>query len=164
MLKSVRAKSFRRKPGQIVRIDLGQGYCSYARVLNEPLLAFHDVQYSAAQEVSLEEVIGSPVAFTLFVMNYAITRGRWPIIGRVDLSPELQVPPAFVKQDAFTGKLSIYQTLPELAPHYERAATANECIGLEVAAVWEPEHVEDRLRDHFAGKPNIWVESLKVIE
>ena len=28
------------------------------------------------------------------------------------------------------------------------------------AAVWDPQHVEDRLRDHFAGLPNKWVQSL----
>lgn len=27
--------------------------------------------------------------------------------------------------------------------------------------VWSPEHVEDRLRDHFAGRPNKWEESLR---
>ena len=57
--------------------------------------------------------------------------------------------------------MSIYQEVPELAPLYERLAIAEECVGLERAAVWEPEHVEDRLRDHFAGRSNRWVESLK---
>jgi hypothetical protein len=37
-----------------------------------------------------------------------------------------------------------------------------DCVGLERAAVWEPEHIEDRLRDHFNGIKNIWEESLKI--
>lgn len=164
MLESATVKIIRRRPGQIVRVELGQGTCSYARVLNEPLVAFYDLLFGASQKTSLEEVISSPVAFTLMVMNHAITRGRWPVIGRVSLSPELQVPPAFCKQDAATGRLSVYQEVPELAPHYERLAKAGECSGLEAAAVWEPEHVEDRLRNHFAGEPNKWVEQLKVTE
>jgi len=48
-----------------------------------------------------------------------------------------------------------------LAGHIRQASRA-ECEGLERCAVWEPEHVEDRLRDHFAGKPNVWVESLRL--
>jgi hypothetical protein len=28
--------------------------------------------------------------------------------------------------------------------------------------VWAAEHVEDRLRDHYAGRPNQWVESLRI--
>lgn len=164
MLESATLKTVRRRSGQIVRVELGQGTCSYARVLNEPLIAFYDLHCDTTQEVSLEEIVSSTVAFTLMVMNHAITRGRWPVIGRVGLSAELQVPPAFCKQDAATGRLSIYQEVPKLAPHYERPAKPGECLGLEAAAVWEPEHVEDRLRDHFAGEPNKWVEQLKVTE
>jgi len=164
MLESATLKRVRRRPGQIVRVELGQGTCSYARVLNEPLVTFYDLLCGTTQEVSLEEVMSSPVAFTLMVMNHPITRGRWPVIGRVSLPPELKVPPAFCMQDSATGRLSIYQEVPELAPHYERPAKAGECAGLEAAAVWEPEHVEDRLRDHFAGEPNKWVEQLKVTE
>lgn len=43
-----------------------------------------------------------------------------------------------------------------------RRATKMACEGLERAAVWEPEHVEERLRDLYVGKPNIWVEQLKI--
>ncbi|WP_448115483.1 hypothetical protein [Mesorhizobium amorphae] len=35
-------------------------------------------------------------------------------------------------------------------------------IGLECAAVWDPEHVVDRLRDPADGRPNKWVERLAV--
>lgn len=43
-------------------------------------------------------------------------------------------------------------------------ATKEECSGLERSAVWEPEHVEDRLIDHFENRPNKWVESLKITD
>jgi len=43
-----------------------------------------------------------------------------------------------------------------------RKGTRKESQGLEAAAVWEPEHIEDRLRDHFDGKPNKWLESLRI--
>jgi hypothetical protein len=32
--------------------------------------------------------------------------------------------------------------------------------GLEKAAIWAPEHVEDRIADHFAARPNKWLKSL----
>lgn len=44
----------------------------------------------------------------------------------------------------------------------EEPASRQELEGLEVAAVWDPEHVEDRLRDHFSGRPNKWVESIRL--
>lgn len=37
-----------------------------------------------------------------------------------------------------------------------------EVEGLERLAVWDPEHVEDRIRDHYNGVQNIWVESLRL--
>lgn len=151
----------RRIPGQIVEIGLGQGKKSYARVLNEPLFAFYDKIYDASNELNPSQMIELPVAFKIDVMNSAVTTGRWPVIGRIDLSPDLEEVAKFCKQDIVTGALFIYQEVPDLAPYFERPATIEECEGLEVAAVWDAEHVEDRLRDHFAGRPNKWVEQLR---
>jgi hypothetical protein len=52
------------------------------------------------------------------------------------------------------GRLTIY-LLGDIRP-----AKRKECVGLECCAVWDPEHVEDRLKDHFAGIPNKWVQSM----
>jgi hypothetical protein len=155
-----RAKTRRREPGQIVRIDLGDGTHSFAHVLAEPLIAFYDKAYQG-EEPAPEVIAALPVAFTLMVMNHAITKCRWPVVGKVTPRSSINLTPPFCKQDVITGVFSIYQELPELAPFYERPAEIGECLGLETAAVWEPQHVEDRLRDHFAGRPNLWVESLK---
>jgi len=158
--RSDKRKNVRRLPGQIVRIDLGDGLHGYGLVLREPLIAFFD-KPCAAGEACPDEIANLPVAFTLMVMNDAVTKGRWPVAGRTAIPPGLEAPPRFCLQDSVTGKLSIYHEVPELAPHYERPARTDECRGLEAAAVWEPEHVEDRLRDYFAGRPNQWVEQLK---
>ena len=97
----------------------------------------------------IDQLAQLPIAFMLFVMMYAVSSGRWRVVGSLPLSPELKECPKF--RIGRAGQLSIYQELPELAPLYEWPATVSECIGLETAAVWDPEHVEDRLRDHFAG-------------
>jgi hypothetical protein len=154
-------KRQRRKPGKVVKVELGNGNYALALVLNEPLVAFYDRSFSCG-EVPDADFINTPIAFTLMVMNYAITSGRWRIVGSAEVPSNLAPPPQFCKEDPVSGKLSIYQELAELAPNYERAAKPGECVGLETAAVWEPEHVEDRLRDHFAGVPNKWVEQLRV--
>lgn len=158
--RSVETRAQRREPGQIVRIDLGNETHSYGHVLREPLIAFYDRAYQD-EELPPEIIASLPLAFTLMVMNHAITKGRWPIIGRVQPSFGINLTPAFFKQDLITGEFSIYQEIPDLAPFYERPAEIEECLGLEAAAVWEPEHVEDRLRDHFAGLPNLWAQSLR---
>ncbi len=157
-------KKVRLLEGQVLRIDLNDGTHAYARVLEEPLVAFYDELYRGNQEPPIEEIVTLPIAFKIWVMNYAITKGIWSVIGRVPLALDLKEAPRFFKQDAMNGQLAIYQSIPELAPHYERPATYEECLGLEVAAVWDPHHVEERLRDYFAGRPNKWVERAKTPE
>ena len=44
----------------------------------------------------------------------------------------------------------------------ERAASPEECVGLERAVVWEPEHVEARLLDTFLGRTNRDAERYRV--
>jgi hypothetical protein len=102
-----------------------------------------------------------PVAFKLWVFNYAITKGGWPVIGTRPLTPENAQEPFFYKQNAINGRLFLYHSTL-VATNYERPATLTECEGLECAAVWEPEHVVDRLRDHSNGQINRWTESLKI--
>lgn len=152
----------RRLEGQVVRIDLKDGTQAFGRVLEEPLFAFYDKLYRQSENPEVEEICSLPIAFKIWVMNYSITRGVWNVIGRVPLTPDLREPPKFFKQDEISGALSIYQAAPELAPHYERPASLAEVDGLECAAIWDPEHVEDRLRDHFSGRPNKWIQQLKV--
>lgn len=58
------------------------------------------------------------------------------------------------KRDSISGKLSVYAEDLEVPGDWsERPATYDECVGLEVAAVWDDVHVEKRLSALFAGKP-----------
>ncbi len=145
----------RRVIGDVVQIDLGAGRFSFGRVLEEPLVAFYDLESSHIP--SPQEIVQLPIVFRIWVMNFAITEGDWGVVGNVALTDDLLEPPRFFKRDSISGKLSITRT----GGGDEVAATQKECEGLECAAVWEPEHVVDRLRDHFAGRPNKWVESMK---
>ncbi|RYF10583.1 MAG: hypothetical protein EOO77_21235 [Oxalobacteraceae bacterium] len=151
----------RRREGDLLKIDLGDGRQSYAQVAAEPLIVFFE--RASADDLAPEDVSRLPVLFRLWVANHAVTRGRWQVIGRAPLGPEIRLEPFFYKQDAVTGRLSLYHSMFS-ATDWERTATLGECDGLEAAAVWEPEHVEDRLRDHFAGRPNKWVDSLRIDE
>ena len=139
--------------GDFVRISLGDGWYSYGRVLRAPLFAFYDVR--VREPLGLEELQLRPLLFRVWVMKSALTSGRWVIIGNRPLEKSVEQSPAFFKQDPITNDLSIYHE------GKERRATREECESLERAAVWDPTHVEDRLRDHYAGVPNKWVEALR---
>ncbi|WP_199556334.1 Imm26 family immunity protein [Sandaracinobacteroides hominis] len=113
------------------------------------------------EEIGVERIPSLPIAFRLWVSNHAITKGTWPVIGSRPLLPENAEEPFFYKQDAISGRLSLYHSA-FAATNYERSASLDECQHLECAAVWEPEHVVDRLNDHAAHRPNRWVESLRI--
>lgn len=58
-----RMKSIKRKVGDIVRIALGDGMHTYARVLPEASFAFYD--YRGTEQLSVDQVINRPVSVHL---------------------------------------------------------------------------------------------------
>lgn len=142
----------RRVIGGVLKVPLGRGWHAYAWTLPEVDFALFDLRTDA--ELPAAEVVTHPVAFRVMVNGSAYLDGRWPRIGKVTPPLEMLAPVPTFMQDQFTGQFSIY-----LAGDI-RPATRDECIGLECCAVWAPEQVEDRLRDHFVGRPCKWIEPL----
>ncbi len=148
------AKKQKRLAGSFIRIKLDENRHTYGRVLEGALFAFYDAVTN--EELSPAEIKAKPILFKIWVMNRAVTTGRWEIIGNEPLEKGLLEQPYFFKKDALNPeKLSLYHE------GKESPATLEQCKNLECAAVWDAEHVEDRLRDHYAGKPNKWLESMK---
>jgi hypothetical protein len=148
-------KRQKRVPGDIVRIDLGDGVHSYARVLSEAQFAIYDCK--TERDLDRETIIASPILFYVAVMDYAVKRGLWTVVGHLPLEDALLSPPPRFMQDALNPtSFSIYEN------GSIRPAKRAECEDLERAAVWDPNHVIDRIRDHYAGVSNKWVESLKI--
>lgn len=138
--------------GAVLSIPLDELAFAYAWTLPEADFAFFDLRSDST--LSVADVVTHPIAFRVAVHKSAWTSGRWTRIGKVQPPPEIMSPiPKFIK-DHINGALSIY------LEGNIRPASYEECVGLERCAVWEPGHVEDRLRDHFAGRPNKWVRSL----
>ena len=150
-------KRQKRKKGDIVQIDLGDGFHSYARVLEEAMFAFYDSR--TANDLPVDQIISCRILFSIAVMNHAVMRGRWKIVGHIPLEEALVVSrPRFIQDALKPESFSIYER------GAIRPATREECIGLECAAVWDPTHAEDRIRDHYLGRKNKWLESLKIKE
>jgi|HubBroStandDraft_2_1064218.scaffolds.fasta_scaffold303338_1 hypothetical protein len=147
-------KLVKRTIGDVVRIELGDGTHTYARVLPEASFAIYDAQ--TTEDLPIMKTVERPVLFYVAVMNRAVKEERWSVVGHKTLEDWLQAPPRFIQDALNKKKFEIYQ-------HGKiRPATRQECLGLERTAVWEPEHVEDRIRDFYAGRPNKWVELLKM--
>jgi len=154
--KKAKSKRQQRTIGAFVKIPLDKKHHTYARILADAGLAFYDIV--AEEDITdMKKIASKPILFIVAVYRDAITKGRWQKVGKMPLEPELRrCPPQFIHDSIDPTKFSIYED------GKIRPATREECEGLERAAVWEPEHVESRIRDHYAGVPNIWVEHLKI--
>ena len=140
--------------GNIVEIDLGNDRLAYGIVIDFPLIAFYDKVTSKTESIELDEIHSASIAFKIWVMKYAIGKNRWKRIGKIELNDEESVSPWFYKYDR------ILKTFSMVRGHEEKGTERGDCLDLECAAVWDPDHVVSRLNDHFDGRPNKWVESL----
>ncbi len=151
-------KRQQRTVGAILRIDLEDGYYNYAQIL-EFGVAFFDIHVKEAELESLDILLEKPILFIVEVYNDVITRGRWIKVGKLPIREDLKILPMKFIQDALNPQFfELYNpNTGEITP-----STREACEGLERSAVWDSNHVEDRLRDYYAGRPCSWVESLKI--
>lgn len=145
------------EPGAVLRIGLDDSLHAYARMLDtHPYVAVYDV-FTAA-DLSPEVIVRHPVLFVVAVYDSVWKTGRWTRVGAVppDVTP-VQIP-EFFQQDRFNpGDCAIVDRLGNSRP-----ATPQECVGLERYAVWDALHVEQRVSDHRANRPNANLEDLKL--
>jgi hypothetical protein len=140
--------------GNVVEIDLG-GTWSYAQVITSPLMGFYPARKKRPSDVAALK--HEDFAFRIWVMKYAIGKNGWPIVGRFEVTKDEEAEPWFFTKDLVSGKLARYRD----STGEEISATVAECDALECAAAWDPKHVESRLADQFAGRPNKWVEAMR---
>lgn len=130
------------RPGDIFVIRLGTELFGYDMVTNSENYAYYDRSDGKVQN-KLDHTTSS-VLFITAVHGYAIRKGRWDVIGNRPLEESLKKPVQFFRVD---------HTDPMNYRIYEegrvRLSNEEDCSGLEPLAVWDPEHIEERLRDHL---------------
>jgi hypothetical protein len=152
------SKRQQRTVGAIVKIELGDGYHSYARILDKANYAFYNLRTN--EEISdLNYIISKQILFIIAVYDDVVTKGRWLKIGKLPIEDSLQILPyKYIQDKQKPGSFELYNSNTGKS----EPASKEECKGLECAAVWEANHIEERIRDHFAGRPNIWVEKMRI--
>lgn len=144
-----------RTVGAIFAVPLGDGTNTFALALPEADFVFFDARTTVANPP--DDLLRSTVLFRVAVHKSAWATGRWQKVSKTVVPLHLQTPqPKFIQDALHPERFEIY------LGGSTRAATREECVGLERAAVWEPEHVEERLVSHYAGTPSKWVECLRL--
>jgi Immunity protein 26 len=143
-------------PGAFIRIPLADRSYGYGRLLEFPYAAFYDLR-TIDQISDLDEISAKPIIFILAVHKSIIE--TWEIIGQRPLEESMgQSFERFMQSPSDRSDCKIVDRAGN-----ERPASPADCVGLERVAVWEPNHIEDRLLDTFMNRPNKWAESMKVI-
>lgn len=146
------------KEGALLRINLNDGTDAFARVLPNAQVAFYAFKCGHEEEVDYSKVYESEILFITAVMKYAFKREGWPLVDERPLDSELSKPRNYFMKDGLNGRYSIYRSSDGVI----RNSSKEECRELEEAAVWDPEHIEERLRDHFNRRANSQVEQMKL--
>lgn len=143
------------KPGTFLAVPLADGSFGYGRVLASPYIAFY-AHRTPSPIIDLDDLESRPV---LFCQAVRMRTGHWPVLGVRPLLGEVAKPVLRFMQDLANPALC---TIFDSVGH-ERAATPQDCVGLERAAVWDPHHIEERLLDGFEGRPNATELRLRVL-
>jgi hypothetical protein len=133
-------------PGAVVAARLRDGHVYSARLLEFPWVAFYD-GWDDTPPQRPEVVTGRPVLRTLAVTADLLHEG-WSVMGTSPLGNSLRPPELQFVQDHFNPR--DLQMIG--ADQVMRPATFDEIRGLERAAVWAPEHIEDMLVAHARGE------------
>jgi hypothetical protein len=143
------------RTGTFVRIALADGSFGYGRLLESPYAAFYKHK-TLRPDSDLDGIASKPILFRTAVRHLALD--SWESIGWRALEEHLTQPLVRFMQDVGDfRRCTIFDTAGN-----ERAAEPQECVGLERAAVWEKESIEERLLDGLLGRPNADEERLKV--
>jgi Immunity protein 26 len=136
--------------GSILEIHVDKKYYVYSQILEHASYAFFD--FKSNQKLTDFSVLeGAKVLFIVAVYDYVVNQGKWLKVGKLPLRESFKNKPLkFIHWPHDKVKWGIYD--PNTGEI--RNSTKEDCKGLEVAAVYEAEHVEERLSDHYAGRPN----------
>ncbi len=144
------------QPGTFLRIPLRDGTFGYGRVLRDADMVALYEHRTTAPSADLESIAACPVLFSVSVRQKGLT--RWTLIGQRELDARLSKPIVQFMQDVADPKrCTIFDSSGA-----RRAATPEECVGLERAAVWDAAHVAERLLDAFEGRVNAAEQHLRV--
>jgi hypothetical protein len=145
----------KRKVGDVFSVPLENHRFGYGRILRQTT-AFYDL--CSHELLPVNEVIAAPLLFNVYCADsWPLRSGRWTIFGHTPLEAELLITPYFFMIDP-TRPEEYLMKIPEDEPV---AATFEQVKNLERLVIWLPDLIEDRLNNHFAGRPQTWASDIR---
>lgn len=139
--------------GMMFRVPLRDGTYGYGQVPRIAKCIFFDHRDPEDAWTPVEEILKKPMIFYVTVDKHVIEDGIWKSLGVWPVDPPHQKFPDPFGWDYFKKQYTIWQT--GVGKTFVNQADID---GRELLASWGHIAVEDRLRDHFAKRPNYLVE------
>jgi hypothetical protein len=138
---SYNSKVKKPKLGDVVEIPLPNGKYAYGRVYKDASIAI----YKKLSEEPHQPPIGSrDFLFHVGLYDDILTSGDWAVVGHDKFnSTESSWPPPYFIKDIISGGYEIYHKGDI------RKASKDECKNLEEAAVWDKQHIIERIIREF---------------
>ncbi|WP_157981939.1 Imm26 family immunity protein [Aliidiomarina sedimenti] len=83
-------------------VPLEDGGFGFGVVVEEPLIAFFTRRANTKEMPA--DISSAPIAFSVWVINNAIGKAHWSIVGTIDLPSHVELDPWFFKKDIISGK------------------------------------------------------------
>ena len=137
--------------GAILEIYIENKYYVYAQILGKAGYVFFDLK-STCKLSDFTKLERSKILFFVSVYNDVVNQGRRLKVGKLTIREELKIQPMqFIQDPLKPNSFELYN--PNTGEITK--ASKSECKGLEVAAVYEAEDIEERISDYFAGRVNL---------
>ena len=129
-------KRKRKKIGDVYAIPLPNKKYAFGRVFNDAGFGVYEHIGESIEDAPKSE----NYQFIVGVYDHALKSGEWTVVENRPFDDEdATYPPPMCIIDSISGEYSIYHK-GEI-----RNATKSECEGLEIAAVWDANHITDRI-------------------
>jgi hypothetical protein len=141
--------------GGVLRVPLAGERFAYAVMMAKfPYFAF----YLMGTKIDEQDGVDGQPLFVVAVQRNAYSGGRWgSVLLRLKDSDLPSIPPFFRQNVMRPDDCEIVEPTGVL-----RKVSPAECIGLEPDSVWAAIHIESRLEDYYANRPNVFVESTRL--
>lgn len=140
--------------GSIVEIPINNGeYYCYGQLIGYGECAVFD--YRSPQPITDFSILNDTrMLFRVCLYRHVIGSGEWLKVGKLPLREEFKTfPDQFIYHD-WNQRFFLYKVESgEIIP-----ASKEECRGLERCAVWDSNHVEDRILAHYNNTLCVWQE------
>ncbi|MDP4147334.1 MAG: Imm26 family immunity protein [Bacillota bacterium] len=124
------------KLGDVYAIPLANGKYAYGRSFKDACIAIYKHIGDNIYDIPKTE----EYQFTVGIYKDVLQSGQWLIVDSRPFKDDDEAwPPPMCTIDMISGRYSIYHK------GQFRASSKSECDGLEQAAVWEAEHIVDRI-------------------